>query len=148
MKKFAFRLSPLALSLMIIVSVIFAASAAINVYNAITVASEDYGKKITAVVLAAVSLISLVLTVAAAVYSKYVIKENYLYCRFGFIFTKTDIGEIFQLTEFKAQNKLVIYFKNEKYSVAVIKDKYYREFYDAIKAVNPKVIYTVQSADD
>ena len=58
------------------------------------------------------------------------------------------ITDIFQLTEFTTLNKLVMYYTDEKYSVAVISEKYYREFYEALKAVNPDIIYTVQSAEE
>lgn len=148
MKKFVFRYSPAAWILIILVALIFAASVAVNVYDAVRFSDENLTKKIIAITIAVFAFAALVLTVAAAIYGRYVIKGNYLYCRFGFIFTKTDIHEIFQLTEFKAQNKLVMYYKGEKYSVAVIKDEYYQDFYNALKAVNPNITYTVQSAEE
>ena len=148
MKKFKFGYSPLALTLLILVAVIFAASVSINVYDAVKFSDYDTTKKTIAIIIATFSLAALVITVAAIVYGRYVVKGKFLYCRFGFIFIKTDISEIFQLTEFKAQNKLVMYFKNGKYSVAVINDKYYNQFYEALKAENPAIKYTLQSAEE
>ena len=148
MKKFKFGYSPLALTLLILVAVIFAASVTINVYDAVKFSDYDTTKKTIAIIIATFSLAALVITVAAIVYGRYVVKGKFLYCRFGFIFIKTDISEIFQLTEFKAQNKLVMYFKNGKYSVAVINDKYYNQFYEALKAENPAIKYTLQSAEE
>lgn len=148
MKKFFFKYSALAWVMLIVVAVIFALSTAINVYDAVSFAGENTVKTVIAIIVAAISLFVFAAVVAAAVYGRYVVKDNYLYCRFGFFYTKTEIAEIFQITEFKAVNKLVMYFQNEKYSVAVISEKYYREFYEALKSVNPNIIYTIQSAEE
>lgn len=148
MKKFLFKYSALAWVLIIIIAILFAASTAINVYDAVRFYGENSAKTVIAVIVAAISFFAFIASVAAAVYGRYVVKGNYLYCQFGFFYTKTDVNEIFQLTEFKSLNKLVMYFKDEKYSVAVISEKYYREFYEALKNVNPSIIYTIQSAEE
>lgn len=147
MKKFAFKFSPLTIVLLIIVALIFASAVATNLYDAIVFSFETTRSALSLVV-ALVSAALLTITIAAIFHSKYVIKGKYLYFRFGFMFTKTDISDIVQLTEFKAQNKLVMYFKNEKYSIAVIDEKYYHAFYDALKKVNPEITYTVQANDE
>ena len=147
MKSFAFRYSPVVWILLIAVASIFAASTAINVYDAAVFFAEFPAKFALAVTLAAFSAAVFTLTVAAAAYSRYVIKGKYLYFRFGLFFVKTEIGKIFQLTEFKAQRKLVIYFTDEKYSVAMISEKNYQAFYLALKSVNPDIIFTVHTAD-
>lgn len=148
MKKFVFRYSTLAWVMIVIIAALFATSAAINVYDAVSFSGENTAKTVIAITVAAISFFAFLSAVAAAVYGRYVVKDGYLYCRFGFFYTKTKITDIFQLTEFKALNKLVMYFKDEKYSVAVISEKYYGEFYEALKAVNPDIIYTVQSAEE
>ena len=148
MKKFKLKTSPLVLTLTIIAVVIFAISTALNIYGGITSPAENKTARIISILLSAVSLTSLVFTVAAVVYSRYVITEKFLYCRFGLIFIKTDVRKIVQLTEFKAQNTLVMYLNNEKYAIVLIKDKYFQDFYKTLKAVNPEIIYTVQSADE
>lgn len=148
MKKFLFKYSALAWIMIITVAVIFAVSTAINVYDAIHFFGENTAKTIVAITVAAISFFAFVSAIAAAVYGRYVVKGDCLYCRFGFFYTKTKITDIFQLTEFKALNKLVMYFKDEKYSVAVISEKYYNEFYEALKSVNPDIIYTIQSAEE
>lgn len=148
MNKFTFKYSPLIWVLLSAVALLFAAAVATNVYDLIAFFGSDKPRFILSLIMVIFSAVLLTLTVAAAVYSKYVIKGNFLYFRFGLLFTKTDIKNIFQLTEFKAQNKLVMYFKNEKYSVALIDEKYYNDFYEALKKVNPEITYTVQSAED
>lgn len=148
MNKFVFRYSPIAWVMLIIIAAIFGLSTAANVYDAINFADENAVRTVIKAVVAAASFAVFLSAVAAAVYGRYVIKGKYLYCRFGFFYTKTDINGIFQITEFKAQGKLVMYFADEKYSVAVIDAKNYDKFYAAIKAVNPSVTYTVQSGEE
>lgn len=148
MNKFVFRYSPIAWVTLIIIAAIFGLSTAANVYDAIKFADENTVQAVVKSVVAAASFAAFICAVAAAVYGRYVIKGKYLYCRFGFFYTKTDINKIFQITEFKAQNKLVMYFTDEKYSVAVISEKNYDKFYAALKAVNPAITYTVQHTDE
>ena len=148
MKKFAFRYSALAWIMIVVIAALFAASTAVNVYDAITFFSENTAKTVIATIVATVSFCAFVSAVGAAAYGRYVVKGNYLYCRFGFFYTKTDINDIFQLTEFPSLKKLVMYFKDEKYAVAVISEKRYRAFYEALKEINPKIIYTIQSAEE
>ena len=147
-KKFPFRYSALAITLIIATALLFAASTAVNIYDAVKFYDTERTRFIFAVIVAALSLIPLVLAIFALFYGRYEIKGGFLYCRFGLIFFKTDISTIFQLTEFKAQNKLVMYFKDEKYSVAVINEKYYQDFYKALKRFNPEIAYTVMSAEE
>ena len=147
-KKFPFGYSALAITLIVAAVLVFSAGVAVNVYDAVKFYGTNTSKFVFAVIVAALSLLPTVLAVAALIYGRYVVKGKYLYCRFGLISVKTDISEIFQLTEFKAQNKLVMYFKGEKYSVAVINEKYYQDFYRALKEVNPKITYTVISAEE
>lgn len=134
--------------MIIIIAALFAASTAINVYDAIRFYGQNTAKTIIAVIVATISFAAFSSAVAAAVYGRYIVKDDYLYCRFGFFYTKTKISDIFQLTEFTALNKLVMYYTDEKYSVAVISEKYYAEFYEALKNVNPNIIYTVQSREE
>ena len=148
MKKFVFRYSAFAWIMIIVATALFAASTAINVYDAVIFSGENTVKTIAAAIIAAISFCAFLSAVAAAAYGRYVFKGDYLYCRFGFFYTKTAAKDIFQLTEFPALNKLVMYFKNEKYSVAVISEKYHLEFYEALKAANPDAIYTIQSAEE
>ena len=147
-KTFAFLYSPLATLLIIATAVMFAAAAAVNIYDAVKFYDTHTARCVFAIIVAALSVVPLVLAISAVAYGRYLIKGNFLYCRFGLIFFKTDILTIFQLTEFKAQNKLVMYFKDEKYSVAVISEKYYQDFYKALKAVNPEITYTIISAEE
>ena len=148
MKKFVLKYSPIIWILLGLIAVIFSAAAVLNILDAVSFAGEIGTKFIFSLIVAFFSVVILILIISALLYGRYVIREKYLYFHFGLIFTKTDINDVFQLTHFKAQNKLVIYFKNEKYAVAIIDRKYYNDFYDALKAVNPDIIFTVNAADE
>ena len=132
MKKFVFKYSPIIWIMLAVITAIFAAAVVFNILDAVAV----------------ISLTILVFIVSALFYGRYVVRGNYLYFHFGLIFTKTDINEIFQLTLFAMQNKLVMYLKNEKYSVVVIDKKNYDAFYEALKAVNPDILFTVQGTEE
>ena len=147
-KKFSFCYSALAIILIIAAALLFAAATAVNIYDAVKFYDAERARFTFAVIVATLSLIPLILAVSALFYGRYEIKNKFLYCRFGLVFVKTDISTIFQLTEFKTQNKLVMYFKGEKYSVAVINEKFYQDFYKALKEVNPEITYTVISAEE
>ena len=147
MKRFGFKYSTFVWVLLVLVALIFATSVVLNVYD-VVILSDDTVKVVISIAMATISLALLVLTVAAMIRSEYSIKDNYLYYRFGLVAVKTDINIIFQLGEFKKDHKLVMYYKNQKYSVAMINEKYYNDFYEALKKVNPEIIYTVQSAEE
>lgn len=148
MRKFVFKYTFTIWLLLILVSAIFAAATAVNLYDAIVFFTENRTKSVFALIVALISAVLLVSIVSAIVYGRYVVKGKYLYFHFGLFFTKTEIGNIFQITEFKAQQKLVMYYNNEKYSVILIDEKYYNDFYEALRKVNSAIIYTVQSADE
>lgn len=148
MNKFVLKYSPVIWVLLVAVSLVFAAACAINIIDAVNVTYDGAARKIFAVIIAALSFALLIISLSVIVYGRYVVKDGYLYCRLGFFYVKSDINSIFQLTEFKAQKKLVIFFVGEKYSVALIREKDYAAFYKALIAVNPNIVYTVQSADE
>ena len=148
MKKFVFKYSTIIWIMLAIITAIFAAAVVFNVLDAVAFAGEIGARFVFAIIVATLSLAVLILIASALFYGRYVIKDKFLYFHFGLIFTKTDINEIFQLTLFTAQNKLVMYLKNEKYSVVIIDKKNYDAFYEALKKVNPEIIFTVHGTEE
>ncbi|MBQ9485908.1 MAG: hypothetical protein IJU83_03620 [Clostridia bacterium] len=148
MKKFVFKYPPVVWALLIAVSLIFAAAVTINVYDAIRLAEESTSRAVFAWIIAVLSAIMFTVALSVLFYGRYIIKDGFLYCRLGFFRSKTDVKTIFQITEFKANKKLVMYIVPEKYSVAVIDQSKYAEFFAALKEINPALSYTVVSADD
>ena len=143
MNKFPFRYSYLIIVLLSAVSVIFGASAALNVVNAVNHEIDGLLPIFFYVFLAALSLVMFVFSTAALLFGKYTVKNGFLYCRFGLLYSKTPIKDIFQLTEFKANKKLVAYLVSEEFTVIVVKEKYYAPLYEELKKVNPRIVYTI-----
>ena len=142
MKKFPFKYSALIIILLIAVSAIFGASAALNTVNAVNSAKIGVTETVFHGFLAILSFAMFLFSVAAMVFGNYSIKNGYLYCRFGILYSKTPIKDIFQLTEFKAMKKLVAYIAPEKYTVIVVKEKYFTALFEELKKINPEIIYT------
>ena len=143
MKSFKFKYSAtvwLLLSLILALSII---GAAWNAFN-LTQYSWSTFKVITYSLLTAMTAALAVFVLSVMISSKYVVKGEYLYTRFGFIFNKVKIEEIVEITHFKKSDKLVVYFSDAKYSVIVIPPENYGAFVIAIREVNKSAVYDVK----
>ena len=141
MKKFRFKYSPLVWVLIGLVIVIFALGFIWNVFN---LAKGNLSNTFNIVSYSFLSLITLILTVFAIsllVYGKYVIKRGYLYTYFGFIRSKIEIKDIVCITLFRKSNKLVIYLKDQCYSVIVISPDCYNDFVLSLREQNKEIYY-------
>lgn len=112
-----------------------------NIYNLVALASEGIFKILAYSISIIVCGGLFAFCISLALYGKYVFKDGYLYLYFGFIRTKTKAEDILQVTHFLKSDKLVIYFKDAKYSVVVISPELYGEFVSALKRANPSIIY-------
>ncbi len=88
-------------------------------------------------------LFSFALSVIIA--SGYSFKKSKLVLRFGFLTFKTPLDQVISVCKMTSINKLVLYFKGEKYSVIVINSKYYDDFIGKLKHFCPKIEYFVNS---
>ena len=125
MKNFKFKYS---LTVWILLGVVLALSLvglAWNVFN-LTEYLWAGAFKITvyALIIALTALLA-TFTISMMVYGKYVIKNGYIITRFGLVFSKELIENVVQITHFKKSNKLVVYFKDDKYTVIVINESEY-----------------------
>ena len=148
MKKIPFKYTPITIVLIILVIAVFGASAVFNAIDIFSFINQSVTRTVFSSVLTAFSVILLFVALSVVIYGRYIIKDGYLFIRFGIFYSKINIADIFQVTEFVKQKKLVYYIKGEKYSVAVIDKKRYQEFYDALKTFNPDITYTVISAEN
>ena len=147
-KKFPYKYGVLVWILLTAVTLMLLVAVGFNVYDAVKSYGTDGTRFAFSVAMAIVSFALFILSLSVAVGGRYVIQGGLLYCRFGFFYTKIDIEDVFQVTEFPTLNKLVVYLKGEKYSVIVIDKKYYQPFFAAMKEVNPRITFTVQGQDD
>lgn len=139
MKKFKFFYSPLVKILIILVCVIAAAGLIMNILTVINYAKSNVLSAALYGVLTVLTALLLAEAIAIAFYGLYKIKNGYLYSYFGLIRSKTDVKEIAAVQVFKTTEKLVVYFKDEKYSVIIISPKFYDEFIATLLKANPDI---------
>ena len=141
MKSFRFKYS---LTVWVLLGVVLALSLiglAWNVFNLTEyLCAGAFKITVYALIIAITSLLT-VFVISMLVYAKYVIKGGYLITRFGLISNKELIENVVQITHFKKSNKLVVYFKDDKYTVIVINENEYESFILAMREVNKKIIY-------
>lgn len=141
MKKFRFYYTPLVKILIFAVIVIAAAGVAFNVITVINYAKTGGFYAAAYGVLCVLTAVLFAEAVAIAFYGLYKIKDGCLYSCFGFIYSKTDLKEIVAVHVFANTEKLVLYYKNEKYSVIIIPPELYDEFIAELLKNNPEIAY-------
>lgn len=140
-KSFKFRYAPSVIVLLLIVLILSLVGCGWNILNLIEYSFLGTFKIVTYTLIILVTAFLAVTVVCITVYGRYVIKGNLLYTCFGYIKSKTDINDIIGVTHFKKSNKLVAYFKDEKYTVIVITPEEYQTFISTIREINPKIVY-------
>ena len=99
------------------------------------------------VVLLLVGAIAIVIFSSILIRSVYKITDKEIVLWFGIIKSTFKIADIESLHLFTKTNKLVIYFKDEKYTVVVVKPEWYNEFCKEILARNERIRYDVSVTD-
>ena len=142
MKKFRFNYAPSVWVLLVAVLILSIGGLVWNIFNLVELYSFNNTLKIVSYSL--IAFITLCLTVfvlSVIFYGNYVIKGEYLYTYFGFFRAKYSINDIVCISLFKKSNKLVVYFKEQTYTVIVIDESLYDDFVLSIRKINPKIIY-------
>lgn len=140
MKTFRYKHTALIWALL---SVVLALSIGAIIWNTISLVKDTGLSTNTlsyALIIVSGALLS-AFTLSVMLNSKYVIKDGVLVLKFGVIPTKLKIDEIVQFTHFKKSDKLVAYFSDAKFTVIVIKNEQYDNFVNAVREINPKIIY-------
>ncbi len=142
MKKFRFKYAPSVWVLLILILLLSVGGLVLNIFNLVEFYS--FKKTINVISYAIIILITFVLTVfvlSIIFYGNYVIKGENLCVYFGFFKTKYKIEDIVCISLFKKSNKLVVYFKEQTYTVIVIDQNFYDDFVLAIRKINQQIIY-------
>ena len=141
MKKFSFKYSPI---VWVLISLVIVSCALGFIWNVFNLTKGNLSNTFNVVAYSFLCVITLILTVFAIgllVYGKYVIKKGYLYTYFGFVRSKIDIKDVVCITLFKKSNKLVIYLKDQCYSIIVISPDSYDDFVVSLRAQNKEIFY-------
>lgn len=144
MKSFKFKYANSVWALLVLVLALSIAGLCWNVFNLIEYCMIGFTRvgafKIVVYGLLVLMLVILTaIVVSVMVYGRYVIKGEFIFTCFGFIKSKVAISEITTITHFKKSDKLVMYFKDEKYSVIVIAPDRYDDFVLAVREVNSAI---------
>ena len=128
--------------------VLFAAAAI--VYTAYRMATVGFGSAsliIQYVVLLLFGVLALVIFSAMLIRSVYVVGKKEIVLRFGLIKTVYKIKDIESIRLFSKTNKLVLYFKNEKYTVISVKPEWFNDFIREVLSHNLNIRYDVSITD-
>lgn len=147
MRTFRFRFSKLIILLQIAAMVLAAAAIAYTVYRMITLGFGDASLIIQYVLLLLFGVGAIVIFSAMLIRSVYIVGKNEIILRFGFIKSVYKIKEIESIRLFSKTNKLVLYFKNEKYTVISVKPEWYNDFIREVLSHNLNIRYDVSITD-
>ena len=141
MKKFRFLYLPIIWVLISIILVMCLIGFGWNVYNLTRENLSNTFNIVSYCFLALITLGLAIFSISLLFYGRYVIKNAKLYTYFGFIRSTIDISDIVCVTHFKKSNKLVIYLKEQTYSVIVISPDKYDLFVLALREQNKEILY-------
>lgn len=147
MRTFRFRFSKLIILLQIAAMVLAAAAIAYTVYRMITLGFGDASLIIQYVLLLLFGVGAIVIFSAMLIRSVYIVGKNEIILRFGLIKSVYKIKEIESIRLFSKTNKLVLYFKNEKYTVISVKPEWYNNFIREVLSHNLNIRYDVSITD-
>ena len=141
MKKFRFQYSPIVWILISLILVMCVLGFSWNIYNLTVYNWSNTFKVVSYSMLALITFGLIVFSLSLLVYGRYVIKNGQLYTYFGFLRSKINIADIVCITHFKKSNKLVIYLKEQAYSVIVISPDKYNDFVLFLREQNKEILY-------
>lgn len=142
MNKFRFKFSALVYVLIIAVILFALGGLFFNVYSIVYYLKVDIKQNVLYIITSILVFLLLIIAVSLLFHSKYEIKNGKIYSYFGFFVTKYNIEDVVSFTHFHKLDKLVMYFKDNTYTVIVIDNKQYDNFYKAVREINGNVIFT------
>lgn len=99
------------------------------------------------IVIILIALLAIVLFTSILIRSVYKVNDKEIILWFGFIKSVYKISNIESVHLFTKTNKLVLYFKDEKYTVIVVKPEWYNDFIKDILSRDSKIRYDVSTTD-
>lgn len=148
MKKFSFKYSALVWILLFAVLILSIIGIGWNIYNIISYIYQNATNVIIYSFTIVLIIILLIIDLSVIFYGKYVIKGKELYTCFGILKDKIDIFEISEIDLFKKSDKLVLYNKENKFTVIMISPDKYEEFILSLREINKEIIYDIKYEED
>lgn len=147
MRTFRFRFSKTIILLQIAAMILAAAAIVYTAYRMATVGFGSASLIIQYVVLLLFGVLALIIFSAMLIRSVYVVGKKEIVLRFGLIKTVYKIKDIESIRLFSKTNKLVLYFKNEKYTVISVKPEWFNDFIREVLSHNLNIRYDVSITD-
>lgn len=147
MKTYKFRLSKLVLALLIAALVASFGGIGFTVYRIYRLGFSTVLLSIQHVVILIACVLLIVILVSILIRSCYKITDKEVLLWFGIIKSAYKIADIESVHLFTKTNKLVLYFKNERYTVIVVKPEWYNDFIKELLSKNSKIRYDVSTTD-
>ena len=147
MKSYKFRFSKVVLVLIGLAIAAALAAVAYTVYRIYLYGFSSPLLVIQHVAVLIVAALAIVIFVSLLIRSVYKITDTQIILWFGIVKQTFKIADIESVHLFTKTNKLVIYFKDDKYTVIVVKPEWYNEFTKEILARNDKIRYDVSTTD-
>ena len=147
MKSYKFRFSKLVL---VLIGLAIAAALAAVAYTVYRIYLYGFSSPLLVIQHVAgliVAALAIVIFVSLLIRSVYKITDTQIILWFGIVKQTFKIADIESVHLFTKTNKLVIYFKDDKYTVIVVKPEWYNEFTKEILARNDKIRYDVSTTD-
>ena len=142
MKSFKFRYSKTVWILLYIVLLLSVSGICWNLFNLFTFINDGAFKTVAYALIILLTAFLLVFVISVMAYGRYVIKDKEIIQYFGFLKSKILLDDIIAITHFKKSNKLVMYFKDAKYTVIVISPSEYDDFVVSIRKINPSILFS------
>ncbi len=147
MKKYKFSLSKLAILGCIGGILLGFLGIGMTIYRILNSGFSTPSLIIQHVLVLLVSVLALLVFSSILIRSVYILTDDNLILWFGIIKSIYKISEIESVHLFTKTNKLVVYFKGERYTVIVVKPNWFHEFTQELLKRNEKIRYDVSTTD-
>ena len=148
MKNYKFKLSKTAVILSVLAILLSLGGCGWTIYRIIALGFPTFTVGLQHIVMLIVCALLLLVFISLLIKSFYRITEKEIILRFGIIKSVYKIEDIISVHLFSKTNKLVVYFKNETYTVIVVKPEWYNEFIKTRTSANKEIRYEVSYAEE
>lgn len=141
MKTFKFKYSPLVWVLLSVVLALSIAGLVWNVFSAVEYWGLNTNKTISAILTCLLCAFLGFISASIMLSGKYVVKKDAIVSYMGIVKSVFPLEDVTEITHFKKSDKLVVYFKPDKFVVILISPDLYADFISAVRENNPSIGY-------
>ncbi len=140
-KVFPFRFNAIGILLAVIVLLLCAVGAGISVYRIVTDGIQDFTDALKNPFIIAVSIFCAVIVISILVKSEYMVTDEELITKFGFIKTRLPLSAVTSIEHDRTAHKLTVY-SGEEFSVFTLKKEWADDLAREICAANPQIEFS------